>query len=41
MSVQVLGFSTIVNGKRVLDHQDAVPKFFYVDGEIPIFSRIN
>ena len=41
MSVQVLGFATSVNGKRVLDHQDAVPKFFYADGDIPIFSRVN
>merc|ERR1719229_805742 len=41
MNVQVLGFSTVVNGKRVLDHQDPIPKFFYEVGEIPIFSRLN
>lgn len=41
VDMSVLSFRTIVNGKRVLDHKDGVPKFFFADGEIPIIAQIN
>ncbi len=40
-SVETVAFSTKVNGKRVFDKSDSVPKYFYEQGDIPIVSMVE